>query len=71
VKAGDSITLTCELRETVGKPEFVFWFHNNTMINFQVGATLYNYKLQDNNTMIKFQVGAIIYHYKLQDNILS
>jgi hypothetical protein len=39
VKAGDSIILTCELRENVGKPEFVFWYHNNTMINFQVYST--------------------------------
>ena len=43
VKAGDSITLTCELRDNVGKPEFVFWYHNNTMINFQVRTALRPY----------------------------
>ena len=28
------------LRDNVGQPEFVFWFHNSTMINFQPGVTV-------------------------------
>ena len=27
-------------RDNVGQPEFVFWFHNSTMINFQPGVTV-------------------------------
>jgi len=40
VDLGDSVTLTCELRDNVGQPEFVFWYHNATMINFQPGITV-------------------------------
>ena len=28
------------VRDNVGQPEFVFWFHNSTMINFQPGVTV-------------------------------
>jgi len=40
VDLGDSITLACELRDNVGTPEFVFWYHNATMINFLPGITV-------------------------------
>merc|ERR1711915_798585 len=31
---------TCELRDSVEQPEFVFWYHNNSMINYKVGVTV-------------------------------
>ncbi|XP_023330427.1 limbic system-associated membrane protein [Eurytemora carolleeae] len=37
-KVGDLVQITCELRDNVGTPEFVFWYHNQTMINFQTGV---------------------------------
>jgi len=40
VNLGDSVTITCELRDNVGQPEFVFWYHNSSMINFQPGVTV-------------------------------
>jgi len=40
VNLGDRVTISCELRDNVGAPEFVFWYHNNTMINFLAGITV-------------------------------
>lgn len=40
VQLGDSVTVSCELRDNVGAPEFVFWYHNNTMINFLKGVSV-------------------------------
>ena len=40
VNLGDSVTITCELRNNVRQPEFVFWYHNSSMINFQPGVTV-------------------------------
>ena len=37
---GDSVVISCELRDNVGQPEFVFWYHNGTMINFQTGVSV-------------------------------
>ena len=34
VEQGGRVTLTCELRDSPARPEFVFWFLNNTMVNF-------------------------------------
>ena len=34
VSLGDSLTITCELRQMEEAPDFVFWYHNNTMINY-------------------------------------
>ena len=34
VEQGGQVTLTCELRDSPARPEFVFWFLNNTMVNF-------------------------------------
>ena len=31
---GDSVTITCELRESVSEPEAVFWYHNHSIINY-------------------------------------
>ena len=38
--SGDSVTITCELRDTVKSPQYVFWYHNNTMINYKPGVTV-------------------------------
>ena len=40
INLGDRITISCELRDTVGKPEFVFWYHNSTMVNFLPGISV-------------------------------
>ena len=40
VNLGDSVTISCELRNSVGTPEFVFWYHNSTMVNFQPGVSV-------------------------------
>jgi hypothetical protein len=40
VNLGDSVVISCELRDNVGRPEFVFWYHNDTMINFQPGVSV-------------------------------
>ena len=34
VSLGDSLTITCELRRMEKRPDYVFWYHNNTMINY-------------------------------------
>ena len=40
VNLGDSLKITCQLRDTLAQPEFVFWYHNNTMINFSPGISV-------------------------------
>lgn len=40
VNLGDSVTITCELRDTVVSPQYVFWYHNNTMVNYKPGVTV-------------------------------
>ena len=40
INLGDRITISCELRDTVGTPEFVFWYHNSTMVNFLPGISV-------------------------------
>ena len=40
VNLGDSVTISCELRNSVGTPEFVFWYHNSTMVNFLPGVSV-------------------------------
>ena len=40
VNLGDSVTMSCELRDTVVAPQYVFWYHNNNMINFQPGVSV-------------------------------
>ena len=40
VNLGDSVTISCELRDSVGTPEFVFWYHNSTMVNFLPGVSV-------------------------------
>jgi neurotrimin len=38
VNIGESVTIICELMNNVQEPDFVFWYHNNSMINFQSGV---------------------------------
>ena len=38
VNIGKSVTITCELRDNVAVPEYVFWYHNRSMINYQPGV---------------------------------
>ena len=40
VNLGHSISITCELRDSVAQPEAVFWYHNHSMINFQPGISV-------------------------------
>ena len=40
VNLGHSVTISCELRDSVGTPEFVFWYHNSTMVNFLPGVSV-------------------------------
>ena len=40
VNLGDSITISCELRDSVSEPEAVFWYHNHSMINYLAGMVL-------------------------------
>ena len=32
VNLGDSVVISCELRESVSEPEAVFWYHNHSMV---------------------------------------
>ena len=34
VQEGSSVVLTCTLRQHTQAPEYVFWYHNRAMINF-------------------------------------
>lgn len=38
VNLGASVTIVCELRDSLVTPQFVFWYHNLSMINFQPGV---------------------------------
>ena len=40
VNLGNSVSISCELRDTIGRPEFVFWYHNSTMVNFSPGISV-------------------------------
>ena len=40
VNIGHSVTITCQLSNSVTEPEFVFWYHNNHMINYKEGVTV-------------------------------
>ena len=40
VTLGQSITITCELRDTVTEPEAVFWYHNQAMVNHVPGISV-------------------------------
>ena len=52
VTLGDSVTISCELRDTVVAPQYVFWYHNNNMINFQPGVTVVTVVLgQDSDSL--------------------
>ena len=52
VNLGDSVTISCELRDTVVAPQYVFWYHNNNMINFQPGVTVVTVVLgQDSDSL--------------------
>ena len=37
VDEGSQVALECELRRHTQPPEYVFWYHNRTMINFHSG----------------------------------
>ena len=52
VNLGDSVTISCELRDTVVAPQYVFWYHNNNMINFQPGVSVVTVVLgQDSDSL--------------------
>ena len=38
VNLGDSVTIVCELRDSLVTPQFVFWYHDLNMVNFQPGV---------------------------------
>ena len=40
VNLGESITISCELRDSVTEPEAVFWYHDHSMINFLHGMSV-------------------------------
>jgi len=40
VNIGNSVTITCQLMNNVKEPEYVFWYHNDSMINYQPGVTV-------------------------------
>merc|ERR1712243_83565 len=52
VSLGDSLVIKCELQDLVGKPEFVFWYHNNTMINFQSGVSVVTSIIDQDSTSL-------------------
>ena len=37
VKSGSSLRLTCLLKKSTEPPAYVFWYHENRMINYDVG----------------------------------
>ena len=40
VNVGESVTIICQLMNNVKQPQYVFWYHNYSMINFQPGVTV-------------------------------
>ena len=40
VNLGDSVTISCELRDSVSEPEAVFWYHKDSMINYLPGMVV-------------------------------
>ena len=40
VNLGDSVTITCELRDSVSEPDALFWYHKDSMINYLPGMVV-------------------------------
>lgn len=38
VKAGSPLRLNCILRRSTEQPEYIFWYHGNKMINYDLGG---------------------------------
>ena len=34
IKAGSELKLNCYLRKATEAPAYIFWYHNNTMVNY-------------------------------------
>ncbi|RWS27222.1 hypothetical protein B4U80_05203, partial [Leptotrombidium deliense] len=34
INSGSGLTLTCEVNDTPGPPDFIFWYHNGEVINY-------------------------------------
>lgn len=41
VHEGSEVELICRVKDATTKPPFIFWFHNESMVNFQVTRPLH------------------------------
>jgi len=46
IKSGSELKLKCELKKATEKPKFIFWFHNQSMVNYspQTGKMVTNFR---------------------------
>lgn len=40
LRAGSSLRLTCTLKDSTEAPAYVFWYHEDRMINYDEGVTV-------------------------------
>lgn len=41
LRAGSSLRLTCTLKDSTEVPSYVFWYHEDRMINYDSGVTVH------------------------------
>ncbi|XP_066958341.1 zwei Ig domain protein zig-8-like [Macrobrachium rosenbergii] len=57
VHEGSAVILTCSLRQHTQTPEYVFWYHNRTMINFDTDRKVSVEKTKDGSILTLHSVG--------------
>ncbi|XP_063850678.1 carcinoembryonic antigen-related cell adhesion molecule 20-like [Scylla paramamosain] len=57
VQEGSSVILNCTLRQHTQAPEYVFWYHNRTMINFDTNRQVSVRKTKDGSILTLAAVG--------------
>ncbi|XP_050692552.1 zwei Ig domain protein zig-8-like isoform X2 [Eriocheir sinensis] len=57
VQEGSSVVLNCSLRQHTQPPEYVFWYHNRTMINFDTNRQVSVRKTMDGSILTLAAVG--------------
>ncbi|XP_027228753.1 zwei Ig domain protein zig-8 [Penaeus vannamei] len=57
VHEGSAVVLTCILKHHTQPPEYVFWYHNRTMINFETNRQVRVEKTRDGSILTLTSVG--------------
>ncbi|XP_071536172.1 uncharacterized protein [Panulirus ornatus] len=57
VQEGSAVVLNCTLRQHTQPPEYVFWYHNRTMINFDTNRQVSVRKTKDGSILTLAAVG--------------